>query len=64
MKPQITIEQLRKALNKICNRCDESENITCELKEVYSFISKRLIPEIIDIIDNPEKYKHLWEDWK
>ena len=54
MTPQITIEQLRRAVVKGRESFLE--------KNVYDVIMCAAMSNILDIIDNPEKYKHLWED--
>ena len=66
MKPQITIEQLRRAVNNaVIETIKNIPSFPISPKDVVE-ISGKLdsFNYITSIIDNPEKYKHLWEDGK
>ena len=64
MIPQITIEQLRRAIkNAVIETIKNIPSFPVSPKEVVE-VSGKLdsFDYIISIIDNPEKYRHLWED--
>lgn len=70
MKPQITIEQLRRAVSIIPSTTerasiDTDKNSKYGLWQLgFSRGGNIFRQHILNIIDNPEKYKYLWEDGK
>lgn len=62
MKPQITIEQLRRAIEYFIIELKEIDDGDDQLLSQIGRGRLDACLDILDIIDNPEKYKHLWED--